>query len=95
MPEAVSSVVVGAPNLFAAEHSEHEPELVIVKPITSGPAVSNLLIATRSGQEVNLRLISGGTSASSDPVDFVLIYRPRRSFLIEERANFSLEPEFQ
>ena len=82
MPEAVSSVVVGAPNLFAAEHSEHEPELVIVKPVTSDPATSNLLIATRSGQQVSLRLISGGASASSDPVDFVLIYRARRSFLI-------------
>jgi hypothetical protein len=98
MPEAVSSVVVGAPNLFAAEHSDHEPELVIVKPITSGPAVSNLLIATRSGQEVSLRLISGGASASSDPVDFVLIYRPRRSFLIEgenelqSRAAVSVRP---
>jgi hypothetical protein len=84
MPEAVSSVVVGAPNLFAAEHSEHEPELVIVKPITRNPAASNLLIATRSGQEVSLRLISGGAATASDPVDFVLIYRPRRSFLIGE-----------
>src|SRR5271157_916254 len=37
MPEAVSSVVVGAPTLFLAEHSEHEPDLVVVKPITADP----------------------------------------------------------
>ena len=27
MPEAVSSVVVGAPTLFLAEHNEHKPDL--------------------------------------------------------------------
>jgi hypothetical protein len=31
MPEPVSSVVVGAPTLFLAEHNEHEPDLVVVK----------------------------------------------------------------
>src|ERR1017187_10633777 len=55
MPEAVSSVVVGAPTLFLAEHNEHEPELVVVKPITPDVAVSNLLIATKSGQVVRDR----------------------------------------
>ena len=82
MPEAVSSVVVGAPTLFLAEHNEREPDLVVVKPITAQPAVSNLLIATKSGQAVSLRLISGGFNATSEPVDFELIYKHRSSFLV-------------
>jgi len=83
MPEPVSSVVVGAPTLFQAEHNEHEAELVIVKPITTQIAVSNLLIATKSGQVVSLRLISdGAVNSNTQPVDFVLTYRRQRSFLI-------------
>ena len=83
MPEAVSSVVVGAPTLFLAEHSEHEPDLVVVKPITADPAVSNLLIATKSGLVASLRLLSDGSaSGGAKPVDFVLIYKRRGSFLI-------------
>ena len=83
MPEAVSSVVVGAPTFFQAEHNEHEPELVIVKPITTQAAASNLLIATKSGQVVSLRLISdGAVSSNTKPVDFVLTYKQRKGFLI-------------
>ena len=83
MPEPVSSVVVGAPTFFQAEHNEHEPELVIVKPITTQLAASNLLIATKSGQVVSLRLISdGAVSSNTKPVDFVLTYKQRKGFLI-------------
>ena len=83
MPEAVSSVVVGAPTLFLAEHNEHEPDLVVVKPTTSDPAASNLLIATKSGLVVSLRLLSeGSASGIAKPVDFVLTYKRRGSFLI-------------
>ena len=83
MPEAVSSVVVGAPTFFQAEHNEHEPELVIVKPITTQAAISNLLIATKSGQVVSLRLMSdGAVSSNAQPVDFVLTYKRQRSCLI-------------
>ena len=83
MPEPVSSVVVGAPTFFQAEHNEHEPELVIVKPITTQVAASNLLIATKSGQVVSLRLISdGAVSSIANHVDFVLTYKQRRGFLI-------------
>jgi len=83
MPEPVSSVVVGATTFFQAEHNEHEPELVIVKPITTQVAASNLLIATKSGQVVSLRLISdGAVSNNTRPVDFILTYKQRRGFLI-------------
>ena len=34
MPDAVNSVVLGDPDSFAAEHSEREPQIVFVKPIT-------------------------------------------------------------
>ena len=34
MPEAINSVVVGDPGSFSAEHSDREPQLVFVKPIT-------------------------------------------------------------
>src|SRR5271165_699138 len=77
------SSVVGAPTRFLAEHNEHEPDLVVVKPITADPSVSNLLIATKSGLVVSLRLLSDGSAfGSAKPVDFVLIYKRRGSFLI-------------
>src|ERR1700731_1786679 len=44
LPEAVSSVAVGAPTLFEAEHSDQEPRLVYIKPSTKQPAESNLVI---------------------------------------------------
>ena len=60
MPEPVNSVVLGDPENFQAEHSEHEPELVTVKPVAAGPAQTNLLITTTLGHQVNLLLISSG-----------------------------------
>jgi len=82
MPEPVANVVLGAPMLFSEEHSEHAAELVVVKPITDHAATSNLLVTTRSGQHVSLTLVSDGSSATDAPVDFVLIYRRQRDFLI-------------
>lgn len=84
MPEEITSVILGSPGSFKAEHNEGEPRYVYVKPITKEPAQSNLLIATKSGQHVTLELISDGASAPStaQPVDFMLEYRTTRSFLI-------------
>ena len=84
MPEEVTSVILGSPGEFKAEHNEGEPEYVYVKPITKEPAQSNLLIATKSGQHVTIELISAGASAAIDtpPVDFLIEYRTARSFLI-------------
>lgn len=84
MPEEVTSVILGSPGEFKAEHNEGEPEYVYVKPITKEPAQSNLLIATKSGQHVTIELISAGASAASDspPVDFLIEYRATRSFLV-------------
>lgn len=82
MPEPVTNVVLGAPTLFDAEHSEHAPELVVIKPLTDHPAISNLWIATRSGQHVSLKLLSDGDAGTAGPVDYVLIYRKSHDFLI-------------
>jgi hypothetical protein len=84
MPEEVTSVILGSPGEFKAEHNEGEPEYVYVKPITKIAAQSNLLIATKSGQHVTLELVSAGSNApdQSQPVDFLIEYRSARSFLI-------------
>jgi len=81
LPEAVTSIAVGAPTLFEVEHSDQEPRLVFVKPSTKESATSNLVIALRSGQVINMRLLSDGNGGNM-PVDFVVNYRPPQSFLI-------------
>ncbi|HTC92048.1 MAG TPA: hypothetical protein VK699_01185 [Terriglobales bacterium] len=90
MPEEISSVVIGNPSDFKAEHSESEPKLVFIKPITKEPAESNALITTKSGHTVSLQLISPGTSAGDATVDFIVEYRRSRSFLVEETDESSL-----
>ena len=80
MPEAVNAVAVGDPSWFKVEHSEREPDIVFVKALTTKPAETNLLVSTVSGQEMSLLLVSRGTGARN--VDFVVKYRPARSFLI-------------
>ena len=85
MPEPVNSVVVGDPGSFSAEHSDREPQLVFVKPITSKPAQSNLLISTARGLQVSLLLVSRGDAkgdAQAD-VDFVMRYKPSGQFIVQ------------
>jgi hypothetical protein len=81
LPDAVTSVAVGAPSLFKVEHSADTPRLVFIKPTTAATATSNLIIALQSGQEISLRLLSEGAS-SRVPIDFVVNFEPRQSFLI-------------
>jgi hypothetical protein len=80
--EEVSSVVLGDPGSFKAEHSEAEPELVFFKATTMKPAQTNALITTKSGREISLSLVSPGKSNQTDAVDYVLKYERPRSFLI-------------
>jgi len=56
LPEPVNSVVVGDPALFQVEHNEHEPELVFIKALTRGTAVTNVLISTTHGRQISLLL---------------------------------------
>jgi hypothetical protein len=76
---------VGAPTLFEVEHKDSEPNLIFVKPSTHLPAESNLLIAFASGETISIRLISPGDAGSTDPTDFVVDYRGRKS-MFESRA---------
>jgi hypothetical protein len=82
LPEEITAVVIGNPTTFKAEHSESEPRLVFFKPITAQPSESNALISTRSGQEINLHLLSEGKTAASTRVDFLLEYRRQQSLII-------------
>src|SRR5258707_1978033 len=84
MPEEITSVVLGSPESFKAEHNEGEPTYVYVKPITRDPAVSNLMIATKSGAHVTLELISDGATGggATQAVDFLIEYRASRGFLL-------------
>lgn len=92
MPEEITSVILGSPGQFKAEHNEGEPNFVYVKPITKDPAQSNLLIATKSGQHVSLELVSDGMGVSSSPrpVDFLIEYQSLRSFLIPPDTSLAL-----
>jgi hypothetical protein len=94
MPEEVTSVILGSPGEFKAEHNGGEPEYVYVKPITKQAAQSNLLIATKSGQHVTLELVSDGTGIpnQSQPVDFLIEYRSARSFLISSDSGAPATP---
>src|SRR6202166_3059729 len=69
--EEVSSVVLGDPGAFKADHSEAEPQLVFFKAKSAKPAQTNALITTRGGHEISLSLVSQGRSDGSGPVDYM------------------------
>ena len=83
VPEPVNSVVVGDPALFQVEHSEHEPEVVFVKALTTEASQSNLLISTIKGRQISILLLNHGHSSMPSKVDFLLRYQNTGGFLIE------------
>jgi hypothetical protein len=85
MPEPINSVVVGDPASFSAEHSDREPNLVFVKPITPKAAQTNLLISSTRGLQASLLLISRGEpkEAGQPAVDFLMRYKPASQFMIQ------------
>jgi hypothetical protein len=91
MPEAINSVVVGDPGSFSAEHSDREPQLVFVKPITPKPAQTNLLISTTHGLQVSLLLVSRGEikGAEEDDIDFLMRYKPSGQFIVQPAETLS------
>jgi hypothetical protein len=95
MPEEITSVMLGDPESFQAEHNEGEPTYVYVKPIKSEPAVSNLMIATKSGAHVTLELISDGANRgnSAQAIDFLIEYRTSHGFMVASAPTvLSSEP---
>jgi hypothetical protein len=99
MPEAVSSVVVGDPTLFKVEHSDKEPRLVFVKPLTTEPVHSNLLVSTTGGRNCSFLLRARHEERPPEdetlqtnpiyPVDFLIELPPGTGFLIEETSSSS------
>jgi hypothetical protein len=85
MPEPINSVVVGDPSSFTAEHSDREPNLVFVKPITAKEAQTNLLISSTRGLQASLLLISRGEpkEEGQPAVDFLMRYKPAGQFMIQ------------
>ena len=85
MPEPINSVVVGDPSSFSAEHSEREPNLVFVKPITLKAAQTNLLLSSTRGLQTSLLLVSRGElkEEGQPSVDFLMRYKQSGPFLIQ------------
>src|SRR5215469_3212925 len=83
LPEPVNSIAVGDPALFQVEHSEREPELVLVKALTERSSETNLLVSTVHGRQLSFLLVNRGTAVTSPKVDFLLQYKPAASFLVE------------
>jgi hypothetical protein len=91
LPEAVNSIAVGDPALFQVEHSEREPELVLVKALTERNCETNLLVSTIHGRQFSFLLVNRGGAATSPKVDFLLQYKTAASFLVEpEVVPFAL-----
>ena len=87
--DEVSSVVLGDPGSFKAEHSEAEPQLVFFKATTAKPAQTNALITTTGGREISLSLVSQGKVDRSDVVDYVLnCERPRSLLITSAHSSF-------
>ena len=91
MPEPVNSVVVGDPGSFSAEHSDREPQLVFVKPITPKPSQTNLLISTTRGLQVSLLLVSRGEVKGDGgaDIDFLMRYKPSGQFIVQPAETVS------
>src|SRR5215471_6749016 len=83
LAEPVNSIAVGDPALFQVEHSEREPELVLVKALTERRSETNLLVSTVHGRQFSFLLVNRGTALTSPKVDFLLQYKPAGSFLVE------------
>ena len=93
LPEEISSVVVGSPATFKAEHSEAEPWLVFLKPTTTLQSETNALITTKSGHEISLYLVSEGKAGRNVLVDFLVEYRRPHALAISADNDTFLIPE--
>jgi len=93
LPEPVSSVVVGDPNLILAEHSPNEPLLVFVKPL-SAAGETNILISTNNGRQFPLLLkSSAGSGKVTSEFDLLVVCRAAGTSFIEDSYPTSLIAE--
>lgn len=90
LPDDVSSIVIGDPHKFKAEHADAEPRLVFLKTVSDRAARSNALITTRSGEMVELDLVGLGKGADSAQLDlFIDCRRERRTLVVSASEIFS------
>jgi hypothetical protein len=95
LPDPVSSVIVGEPGLFLAEHSPNEPLLVFVKPL-SATGETNILISTSNGRQFPLLLKSSKESGKSNgEFDLLVVCRAAGTSFIQESYPTSLIAETQ
>lgn len=94
LPEPITSVVIGDPAAFSAEHSDREPNLVFVKPLIPEPAQTNLLVSTTSGGQSSFLLVSRGEKqGESEPaVDFIMGIKPPGRILIAPSISPAIVP---
>jgi len=81
--EPAGSIFHVIPDQFQVEHSEREPELVLVKALTERSAETNLLISSVHGRQFSLLLVSRGIAAVPARVDFLVQYKSAGSFLVD------------
>jgi len=86
LPEPVNSIAVGDPALFQVEHSDREPDLVLVKALTERNSETNLLVSTIRGRQFSFLLLNRGSAATLPKVDFLLQYKRSASFLVEPQV---------
>ncbi len=82
LPDDVSSIVIGDPHKFKAEHADAEPRLVFLKTVSSQAARSNALITTKSGEMVELELVGLGKGGDRAQLDLFIDCRRERSTLV-------------
>lgn len=75
LPEAVSSIAVGDPSAFRAEHSEAEPRMIFFKPLSGESVRSNALIVTTSGKAIALSLVSDRRPGAGAEINYLLDLR--------------------
>ncbi len=84
LPEAVSSVIIGDPDSFQAEHSASEPLLVFVKPTTPAAVETNLLVTTTSGRQFPFILKNEEVSGLHSAADLLVVCRIAGTSFIAE-----------
>jgi hypothetical protein len=95
LPEPVSSVIVGDPGLFLAEHSPNEPLLVFVKPLSTA-GETNILISTSNGRQFPLLLKSSLESGKPNgEFDLLVVCRAAGTSFIGEGYPTSVIAETQ
>jgi len=94
LPEAINSIAIGDPGLFKVEHTEKEPHLVFVRPITQEIAQTNLLITTVGRHQIGLLLKTGDQTEVGQTalrkVHFLLQYEPSNRLVIDQASDSSL-----